>query len=176
MKAVLISINPKRCELIASGKKTIEIRKTRPKIDTPFKCYIYCTKSDKSYHSYSGKIIGEFVCDAIYGVLSHPDEFAGHPLFFTNAIENACMTNDEVEKFSSGKDVYGWHISELMLYDEPKRLKDFNAPCIGNEYEYCQSSCRYAVYYDLPFGEMAVGCDRRITSAPKSFRYVENIV
>lgn len=42
--AVLLSVRPKWCELIASGKKTVEIRKTRPKIETPFKCYIYCTK------------------------------------------------------------------------------------------------------------------------------------
>ena len=44
MKSLLLSISPKWCELIASGKKTIEVRKTRPKIETPFKCYIYCTK------------------------------------------------------------------------------------------------------------------------------------
>ena len=44
LKSVLMSIKPKWCELIASGKKTIEVRKTRPKCDTPFKCYIYCTK------------------------------------------------------------------------------------------------------------------------------------
>ena len=43
-KAVLISIKPKWCELIASGKKTLEIRKSRPKIETPFKCYIYQSK------------------------------------------------------------------------------------------------------------------------------------
>lgn len=42
--AVLLSVRPKWCELIASGKKTVEVRKTRPKIETPFKCYIYCTK------------------------------------------------------------------------------------------------------------------------------------
>jgi len=42
-QCVLISIRPKWCELIASGKKTIEVRKSRPKLDTPFKCYIYCT-------------------------------------------------------------------------------------------------------------------------------------
>ena len=41
-KAVLISIRPKWCEKIANGNKTIEVRKTRPKMDTPFKCYIYC--------------------------------------------------------------------------------------------------------------------------------------
>ena len=35
MKSVLISIQPKWCELIANGGKTIEVRKTKPKIDTP---------------------------------------------------------------------------------------------------------------------------------------------
>lgn len=44
MKSVLISIQPKWCVLIAIGEKTIEVRKTRPKVETRFKCYIYCTK------------------------------------------------------------------------------------------------------------------------------------
>ena len=44
MKSVLISIQPKWCELIASGKKTVEVRKTKPKLETPFKVYIYCTQ------------------------------------------------------------------------------------------------------------------------------------
>ena len=44
MKSVLISIQPKYCELIVNGKKTIEVRKTRPKLETPFKVYIYQTK------------------------------------------------------------------------------------------------------------------------------------
>lgn len=43
-KSVLISIQPKWCELILLGKKTLEVRKTRPKLKTPFKCYIYQTK------------------------------------------------------------------------------------------------------------------------------------
>lgn len=44
-KAVLISIRPKWCELIANGTKTVEVRKSRPKLETPIKCYIYCTQS-----------------------------------------------------------------------------------------------------------------------------------
>ena len=44
MKSVMISVKPKWCELIANGEKTIDVRKTKPKIETPFKCYIYCTK------------------------------------------------------------------------------------------------------------------------------------
>lgn len=54
MKAVLISIQPKWCEMIASGKKTVEVRKTKPKLETPFKCYIYCTHNNRKYalHTY----------------------------------------------------------------------------------------------------------------------------
>ena len=42
-KSVMLSIRPKWCEKIANGEKTIEVRKTKPNLETPFKCYIYCT-------------------------------------------------------------------------------------------------------------------------------------
>lgn len=78
-KAVLISIKPKWCAKIASGEKTIEVRKTRPKLDTLFKAYIYCTMPDtKDPHNIlelhgadgkirkaNGKVIGEFTCERI---------------------------------------------------------------------------------------------------------------
>lgn len=46
-KAVLISIRPEWVERILSGAKTVEVRKTVPKIKTPFKCYIYCTRAKR---------------------------------------------------------------------------------------------------------------------------------
>jgi len=46
-KAVLISVQPRWCGLILNGKKTIEIRKTKPNIAPPFKCYIYCTNKGR---------------------------------------------------------------------------------------------------------------------------------
>ena len=73
-KAVLISIQPHWCELIASGEKILEVRKTRPKLETPFKCYIYMTSGDASipdgsgmvhHHSGGRCVIGEFMCDRI---------------------------------------------------------------------------------------------------------------
>jgi len=54
MKSVLISINPKWCEKILNGKKTVEMRKTKPKLETPFKCYIYCTKPSKKFQTICG--------------------------------------------------------------------------------------------------------------------------
>lgn len=133
MKSVLISIKPKWCELIASGKKTIEVRKTRPKCDTPFKCYIYCTKDkgvsfwtgkryayadDRSHNLFdvcgNGKVIGEFVCDAIYDCRDV-------------SRDDTCITIAEWLKYTKGHkgEVYGWHISNIVIYDKPKSIKEF---------------------------------------------------
>jgi predicted transcriptional regulator len=143
MKSVLISIQPKWCELIASGKKTIEVRKTRPKIDVPFKCYIYCTKSrdmlwvlKKSERTYTdkptsifdakdvggatkanGKVIGEFVCDDIFA-----DKTFGHYGIFKTS---ACMSDADISAYCLNKEMYCWHISDLVIYDEPKELSEF---------------------------------------------------
>lgn len=78
---IMLSVRPKWCELIAKGQKTVEVRKTCPKIETPFKCYIYETKDsgkfdfvydeDEYYFDPSlvkGKVIGEFVCDKIHSI------------------------------------------------------------------------------------------------------------
>lgn len=43
MKAILMSIHPKWCEKIFNGEKTIEVRKTCPKLEPPFEVLVYCT-------------------------------------------------------------------------------------------------------------------------------------
>ncbi len=143
--SVMISIKPKWCELIASGRKTIEVRKTRPKLETPFKCYIYCTKDSKdpdrlwvlneqcrqkydglttvcanlakseSHHEGNGKVIGEFVCDNIFMIW---DGYAGNQ-------GDDCLTFEERENYLKGDNGYGWHISDLVIYDEPRGLGEF---------------------------------------------------
>lgn len=79
--AVLLSIQPKWCTLIGLGEKYIEIRKTKPKCESPFKCYIYCTSLKNIFSvetlglaaatsgkilNWHTKVIGEFTCDFIY--------------------------------------------------------------------------------------------------------------
>ena len=95
MKSILISIKPKYCELIASGKKTIEVRKSRPKLDTPFKVYIYCTKAPKGWvHigknlQLDTKVIGEFMCKKI-------EELKRNTIFNAPALySQSCLTRDE---------------------------------------------------------------------------------
>ena len=140
MKSVLISIQPKWCKLIASKKKTVEVRKTRPKIDTPFKCYIYCTKPPKGKaHTYDafglggnpyecgGKVIGEFLCKSIYHYrYTKPFSYLGMKMHHTNAYcAQACLSWPSLEKYLGASDGYGWHISDLVIYDKPKELYEF---------------------------------------------------
>ena len=98
-KAVMLSIRPKWCEKIIIGEKTIEVRKTRPKLETPFMCYIYCTSGrpdlnipispERLMQDYldtgsmkslncplgNGKVIGEFTCERIYKIDKDSTDF-----------------------------------------------------------------------------------------------------
>ena len=144
MKSVLISIQPKWCELIASGKKTVEVRKNRPKLDTPFKCYIYCTKSGEGnlfkrsgnkflgyhYEPLQGKVIGEFVCDVIYETepIEETQTVIRHyprPWWYNGADD--CLHHTELEDYLRWKVGYGWHISNLVIYDKPRELGEFRS-------------------------------------------------
>ena len=140
-KAVLISIRPKWVEKIASGEKTIEVRKTRPKLDTPFRCYIYCTM-DHPYVSVScaeldkinyrtntvgrcnGKVIGEFTCERIV-----PITYDGGRLWCpTNAAFSpaTCLSQAEIIAYIGDKGrCCGWHISDLKIYNMPRDLSEF---------------------------------------------------
>lgn len=215
MKSVLISIKPKYCELIASGKKTIEVRKTKPKIDTPFKCYIYCTKPSKKHQTicggmvlnddelyrhpkqgikygdsielmccncgeYSkdnflnGKVIGEFVCDEILdykltdvstdvGIFYYYERYITQTSYDINSLDD-CLTDDELLNYGNYKNLYGWHISDLRIYDKPKELGGL----IKCKYPFDCCACDY---WDSKY----LSCDKPIRP-PQSWRYVEELV
>lgn len=170
MKSILISVRPQWCEKIASGKKTIEVRKTAPK-EVPFKAYIYCTSQkfdgeilltadkkvkrrykrcrDNGDIPLAGKVIGEFVCDKVYSIKNQGSRFviADEEQAITNEIaRQSCLDYDDMVGYLGNKDGYGWHISDLKIYDKPKELSDFTSPrvCIN--------------YIDLPaYGH--IGCN-----------------
>lgn len=150
-KAVLISIRPKWVEKIANGEKTIEVRKTRPKLETPFKCYIYCTLPKYPHEDFiatdypmpqfygGGKIIGEFTCDRIYeirkrGIHENFDycylslnEWGNDDIETEiRAISASCVSKEELNAYGAKAPLlYGWHISDLRIYDAPRELSEF---------------------------------------------------
>ena len=164
MKAILMSIRPEWCDLIIRGQKTLEVRRTRPKLETPFRVYVYCTKApqqlitifkdgeetmDGEIHhgkpvfvkfnkllpdSIRGKtqmVIGEFICDDIRRI---GPEYCAVKEDIESAISGSLLTVPQVKDYAgwkSGmsyadlKDLYGWHISDLKIYDRPRPLSDF---------------------------------------------------
>ena len=179
MRSVLISIKPKWCELIASGKKTVEVRKSKPNLKTPFKVYIYCTKDFEPNVKYGfklwagrGKVIGEFVCDYIFEIKTEYEihtELPGNPVetwhswedapeeYLEDAdIENAtCLSFGDIKCYMwNSPGCFCWHMSNLVIYDQPKDLGEFTKP--------------YGTIvraFDSPY----------IQRPPQSWRYVEEL-
>ncbi len=195
MKSVLISIKPKWCELIASGKKTIEVRKTRPKCDMPFKCYIYCTKDkgisfwtgkryayadDRSHNLFdicsNGKVIGEFVCRNMTCMQADIDSQGKKHLYNTAFIENRmCLTDEELFNYIyDGKRNIGWAwgISDLVIYDKPKDLDDFMA--FGKTH--CdQKNCDKCLYMGIDGICDVKDIGQPIIRPPQSWCYCEEL-
>jgi predicted transcriptional regulator len=192
MKSVLISIQPKWCELIASGKKTVEVRRTKPKIDVPFKCYIYCTKgdwltsvnvkvqkpnnmvidlsADSKIEELNGKVIGEFVCDFITPF--RPKALLGD----SQIVKASCVKIGDLIEYSPNKPfpqdhIYGWHITDLVIYEQPKELNEFRTPCKMTE-----GSCYFCDYAVHGMDGDLIDCDTSLTRPPRSWCYCEELL
>lgn len=188
-KAVLISIRPKWCQKIASGEKTIEVRKTKPKLETPFKCYIYCTRDKHLAFMQNqtgtnliacmdvdaaipvggflgnGKVVGEFTCDAItrVNICGFWDD-SGKQL--DNRLKETCLTTEEFCKYLGENVGYGWHISDLRIYDTPKELSEFKTLCKVD------ADCCACPYYNYT----KMDCDGRVIGRPpQSWCYVDDV-
>lgn len=188
MKSILISIHPKWCELIANGKKTIEVRKTKPNIETPFKCYIYCTSVKSSslgeyvevhqktcgkIDDWNGKVIGEFVCDEID---TYDDDtihsFSNEDYCRWNDFDlnRSCIHPEDFENYANDKWLYGWNISDLKIYDKPKELGEFKKAGFMSEEVwlaalYPNTHCHYEAWAKR----------FEIARPPQSWCYVEEI-
>lgn len=167
MKAVLISIQPKWCELIASGKKTVEVRKTRPKLETPFKVYIYRTKGVVK-HLVNGKwfnmevggtVIGEFICNNVecFTMDYRRDDEQTQRISKLSCVDMTSLMEYE----ANSPCLYGWHISNLVIYDDPKPLSEFYKCGAPSPEELDEDLCKYCERND--YGE------HRSSSTPNGY-------
>lgn len=105
---VLLSIHPEYWDLIKSGKKTIEIRKSKPqKIFYPFRVIVYVTGGIG--------VVGKFDCDSVTTTI-RPAQFAN----------DSCLTENELIEYAAGKPLCGWHIAEgsIVEYEKPIPLEE----------------------------------------------------
>ncbi len=189
MKSVLISIQPKWCELIASGQKTVEVRKTKPNLETPFKVYIYETQGrtetpfvdEEGHHIFKGRgqVIGEFVCDDITKIINCISSFIAEDRSYCELQTMArasCLDFLDMKMYFGDKDGYAWHISDLVIYDKPRELSVFyhycgdNPKCDGCEAHYFSNTeCGKEDYCC----SLIDGC-KPLKRPPQSWCYVES--
>ena len=188
-KAVLISIRPEWVEKIARGEKTVEVRKTRPKLETPFKCYVYRTKGVVKHIAkgewfdmpVGGTVIGEFTCDRITPLFNVCTDNWHHLAgdvheWHKELVKRACLTDAELKAYAKGQNCFAWHISDLKIYDAPKDLTEFWLPPeLYCEKERC-GGCPYDQVADVN-GEYSFDCEwkRPLTRPPQSWCYVEEL-
>ena len=185
MKNIITSVSPYLCGKIASGDCKILVKKSTPK-EVPFRVYIYCTKTknkwslcdyEGAYQNSEGEIvyaqqhvIGEFICDRVYNIDYLPKEYEGNPSQFSEFIcNNSCLSFEQIIEYKKGKTIYGWHITDLKLYDKPKKLNEFYVKkkcnsCRQSGYE--STACIYDEDCIVPV---------TITHSPRSWVYVEEI-
>lgn len=200
-KSIMLSIHPNWCERIIRGYKTIEVRKTKPKLETPFKCYIYCTKNrlallrddeDKEeqykfdvwkhagFHEsfgrkvLNGKVIGEFVCDYIIPIsttYSDPESRLAQKEF-----PYTCLTDKDIINYlGNGKQGYGWHIYSIKIYNTPKELSEFYQLCriYDSPNEAC-GDCAY-LYKDERVFKCKCDGEKPMERPPQSWCYVRKV-
>lgn len=155
-RAVMISILPWWCLEIAHGIKTVEVRKNKPNLPTPFKVYIYVPKkrpllawgdvfrvnwetefttitgrsfdeASRIWDIFNGNVMGEFVCDEIKRI-DVPYPAYWHELdksIIDSVLGGTCLSLAQIHDYLGRRTGYGWHISDLKIYDEPKTLTQF---------------------------------------------------
>ena len=191
-KAVLISILPNWVEKICSGEKTIEVRRTRPKIETPFKCYIYCLKgktflyknpnngelfldSNGGYRGgdyedrfLTGKVIGSFVCDKVDQIIEATAGICFADKDFNildgeNELKKTCLSVDELANYL-GEDKNGLCKNGYAWHISD--LKIYDKPKeLGEFRKVClNGKCSDCIYEEC-----------KITRPPQSWQYVEKL-
>lgn len=168
MDAALFSIRPEPVSYITQGVKEWEFRTKPPKIETPFKGYIYCTsvknmpladyvKVHKAtggrIDEWHGKVIGEFICDEIIEVSYNG--FVNPFAINREVLQKGHLSNSEFLAYTDHyrKDLSALHISQLVIYDKPKELSEFKAVLSDKDIR-----CKYISKPYNPYGKQVTKC------------------
>lgn len=120
-------------------------------------------------------VVGEFICDKVYKYEPNVILCACYEVNGAFVKENlrynsgTCLSYEYMVNYSNGKPLYGWHISNLKIYDKPKELSEFFKPCPTKEKGDCLSCDCLA---DNDYGGV---CTNNLTRPPRSWCYVEEL-
>ena len=116
----------------------------------------------EKYPLLNGKVVAKFTLNRIDRHHVLPSErimpFNGN---VEEKLGQLCLTKEEVMAYGNGEDYYAylWHISNLVIFDEPKELSEFKR-CT-------EKTCIYGKCHKY------MHCLKPLTKAPQSFAYIE---
>lgn len=177
---ILASVKPYYYYLIGEGKKKIEVRKSALK-NLPQDIVFYMSKDENSfaqipkefqekYRKHFGKVGLRVVCDKVDEII--PDYNPVTEKFFYGYVIDitpTCLSEEEIQNYGGNKPLYFWHISDLKIYDKPKKLDEFEHPCPyqGN----CRSECQKGKFKN----DGIFLCSNKITRPPQSYMKVKEL-
>jgi len=188
MTKIIKSYKPDKLAKILNGEIIIDIAKTFPK-ELPCEVFMYCAKKESlkrisgngfilvrfigAYKELNGLVVGKFTVEKV-DVIEYEtiEDYSGD-------IEDVCMNNQEYEKlcknayldyeemnaYSNGGNLLALHITNLVIFDEPKKLSDYYNP---NLYMTLSEICKY----EKNTGDLS---SYRIHKAPQSWQYVKEV-
>lgn len=170
-KAYIYATRPKKfykCGAVSTSDELLWLANGKVEMGDGFKFWA----DGDEYQCLNGRIIGEFICDKIdkYTFSHYEAEYR-----VTHIEQNAmCLNQPELIYYGKGETLYGWHISELKIYDKPKELSEFYT--IDKSGDDCCCAC---VYHETPIEEMpcktCTGERRYLYRPPQSWQYVEEV-
>lgn len=96
---------------------------------------IKCVGTSELDGPLNGKVVAKFTLNKIENFVNGMNELElewdGKPdaeydyFAYEKALEKACLTYEEADKYCPDQSFYAWHISNLEVFDEPKELGDF---------------------------------------------------
>ena len=120
---IMLSIHHKYAELIFSGEKTIEIRKTAPSGGSfPYIIFMYETKRGGG----AGAVVGFFKCGAIIKTNAFSKKFSKEAeTYKKETAERACLSVEELESYAGGGSIRGLTVETAIRFPQPRPLSDF---------------------------------------------------
>lgn len=131
MNYILMSIRARYAELILSGKKTLEIRKSAPRglrESCEYTVLLYESKRDGG----RGLIVGSFLCRSIRQV---------ERMDLLEVERRSCLCREDLVAYAerpqrvsvknreNGWDVFAWSVENPVTFEKPVTLQDVGVSC-----------------------------------------------
>lgn len=91
-----------------------------------------CHYGKDDFEICNGHVVGEFICDKVFRTCGwrlrgDTQQCAKQTRFEELFSRFVCLTIDEAVKYAGGenREICGWHISNLKIYDKPRKLSEF---------------------------------------------------